>query len=139
MEQSSIFLISLQHQVSHLSFFILSLFIILLFYTDILNLLLKLFSTHLRRRIDPTSYTGITYAGKGSRRMYDGRNGWIDVNAYLFTATFSDHSNVEFRCNPEHDYADAYNQASKYAIALGRILKIFRSRVDIFDLNRGKY
>ena len=71
--------------------------------------------------------------------MYDGRSGWIDVNAYLFTATFSDHSNVEFRCNPEYDYSDAYNQASKYANALGRIPEIFRSRVDIFDLNRGKY
>ena len=71
--------------------------------------------------------------------MWDNRNGWIDVNAYLFTATFSDHSNVEFRCNPEYDYSDAYNQASKYANALGRIPEIFRSRVDIFDLNRGKY
>ena len=71
--------------------------------------------------------------------MYDGRNGWIDVNPYLFTATFSDHSNVEFRCSPEYDYSDAYNQASKYANVLGRIPEIFRSRVDIFDLNRGKY
>jgi len=88
---------------------------------------------------DPTSYTGITYAGRGSRLMFDGRYGgrWITVNAYLFTATFSDHSNVEFRCNPEYGYSDAYNQAAKYANALGRIPEIFRSRVDIFDLNRG--
>ena len=72
--------------------------------------------------------------------MFDGRYGgrWITVSAYLFTATFLDHSNVEFRCNPEYGYSDAYNQAAKYANALGRIPEIFRSRVDIFDLNRGK-
>ena len=62
---------------------------------------------------------------------------WITVNAWLFTASFRDHSNVEFRCNPEFSYSDAYAQASKFAGALGRIPEVFRSRVDIFDLNRG--
>ena len=72
--------------------------------------------------------------------MFDGRNGgrWITVNAFLFTASYSDHSSVEFRCNPEFGYNDAYAQASKFANALGRIPELFRSRVDIFDLNRGE-
>ena len=72
--------------------------------------------------------------------MFDGRYGgrWITVNAWLFTASYSDHSSVEFRCNPEFSYSDAYAQASKFANALGRIPEVFRSRVDIFDLNRGK-
>ena len=91
--------------------------------------------------LDPTSYTGITYAGQESRMMFDGRYGgrWITVNAYLFTAAFSDHSSVEFRCNPEFGYNGAYAAASKFANALGRIPELFRSRVDIFDLNRGKF
>ena len=89
--------------------------------------------------LDPTSFTGIQYAGQGSRLMFDGRHGgrWITVNAWLFTASFKDHSTVEFRCNPEFSYSDAYAQASKFAGALGRIPEVFRSRVDIFDLNRG--
>ena len=88
---------------------------------------------------DPTAYTGITYAGQGYRLMFDRRYGgkWITVNAYLFTAKFSDHSNVEFRCNPEFGYSAAYSNAAKYANVLGRIPEVFRSRVDIFDLNRG--
>lgn len=88
---------------------------------------------------DPTSFTGLRYAGQGSRLMFDGRYGgrWITVNAWLFTASYSDHSSVEFRCNPEFSYSDAYAQASKFANALGRIPEVFRSRVDIFDLNRG--
>jgi len=88
---------------------------------------------------DPTSFTGIQYAGQGSRLMFDGRYGgrWITVNAWLFTASYNDHSSVEFRCNPEFSYGDAYSTASKFANALGRIPEVFRSRVDIFDLNRG--
>ena len=89
---------------------------------------------------DPTSFTGVQYAGQGSRLMFDGRYGgrWITVNAWLFTASYSDHSSVEFRVNPEFAYGDAYSTASKFASALGRIPEIFRSRVDIFDLNRGE-
>ena len=91
--------------------------------------------------VDPTTFSGITYNGQGSRVMFDGRNGgrWITVNAFLFTATFSDHSSVEFRCNPEYGQVAANIQASKYAKALGRIPEVFRSRVDIFDLNRGTF
>lgn len=89
---------------------------------------------------DPTAFTSITYAGRGYRSMFDGRHGgqFITLNAYLFTARFNDHSDVEFRCNPEYGQADALVQAEKYAKALGRIPEVFRSRVDIFDLNKGK-
>lgn len=93
-----------------------------------------------RVNTDRTAFTGITYAGQQSREMFDGRYGgkFITVNAYLFTARFNDHSDVEFRCNPEYGRTDAFVQAEKYAKALGRIPEVFRSRVDIFDLNRGK-
>ena len=74
--------------------------------------------------------------------MFDGRcsvNGFRSYNAYVFSASYSDHSNVLFRCNPEFGYSEAHRVASHYANALGRIPLIFRSRVDFFDLNRGKY
>ena len=87
---------------------------------------------------DPTALTSIDYAGQRSRVMWDYRNGgnWITVNAYLFTARFKDHADVEVRCNPEYGREDAYVQAEKYAKALGRIPEVFRSRVEILDLNK---
>ena len=69
----------------------------------------------------------------------NGKSGkFVTQNAYLFTATFSDHTDVEFRCNPEFINSDALlKMVEKYAQALGRIPQVFRSRVDIIDLNRG--
>ena len=93
---------------------------------------------------DPTSYTGIRYLRQevtNNPQMFDGRcsvNGFRSYNAYVFSASYSDHSNVQFRCNPEFGYSEAQRVASHYANALGRIPLIFRSRVDFFDLNRGK-
>ena len=70
--------------------------------------------------------------------MFDARhNSFVTYNAYLFTVTYRDHSSVEFRCNPEYGEAKALQVARHYAKALGRIPEVFRSRVDIFDLNRG--
>ena len=90
--------------------------------------------------LDPSSFSEIQYAGQGERTLYDYRKGdWITVNAWLFTASYSDHSDVEFRCNPEFRWSDAQAQASKFAEALGRIPEVFRSRVDIFELNRGNF
>ena len=98
------------------------------------------YSKYIRVDTDPTACTGITYTGQESRDMFDGRHGgqYVTANAYLFMARFNDHSDVEFRCNPEYGYTDAFVQAEKYAKALGRIPEVFRSRVDIFDLNKGK-
>ena len=71
--------------------------------------------------------------------MFDARhNRFVTYNAYLFTVAYRDHSSVEFRCNPEYGETEALEVASHYAKALGRIPEVFRSRVDIFDLNRGK-
>ena len=73
--------------------------------------------------------------------MFDGRctvNNFRNYYAYVFEASYSDHSSVKFRCNPEFGRSEASRVATHYATALGRIPEVFRSRVDIFDLNRGK-
>ena len=92
---------------------------------------------------DPTSYTGIRYLKQeiaNNPQMFDGRCnvGFRSYNAYQFSASYSDHSSVIFRVNPEFGYSEAHRVADKYAKELGRIPEIFRSRVDYFDLNRGK-
>ena len=73
--------------------------------------------------------------------MWDYRNGgsWITVNAYLFTAKFNDNTEVEVRCNPEFEEHDAFLQAEKYSKALGSVPEVFRSRVEILDLNKGEF
>jgi hypothetical protein len=51
---------------------------------------------------DPTTFTGITYAGQGIRTMFDRRvNSFIDVNAFLVNATFRDGLAAEIQVNPE--------------------------------------
>ena len=91
--------------------------------------------------LDPTSFTGIRYLTQENTNMFDGRcsvNNFRDYYAYVFEASYSDHSSVKFRCNPEFGRSEATRVATHYATALGRIPEVFRSRVDIFDLNRGK-
>ena len=44
---------------------------------------------------DPTSYVTTKYTGKGERFMYDRRNGWITVLAYLFEVTYEKGVKVE--------------------------------------------
>ena len=98
------------------------------------------------RNTDPTAFTGVTYAGQKLMWIYDYRGGnpeecvgnWCMVNAYLFTAQFNDHDNVEIRCNPEFGQEDAYVQAEKYGRVLGRLPELFRSRVENMDLNKGE-
>ena len=53
--------------------------------------------------------------------MFDGRCnvGFRSYNAYQFSASYSDHSSVIFRVNPEFGYSEAYRVADKYAKELG--------------------
>lgn len=71
---------------------------------------------------DPTSYAGLTYAGRGDRWMYDRRSGWVYLNAYLFDATFAGGLTVEVQVNPEFGGASAAQHfADKYAREIGRL------------------
>ena len=71
--------------------------------------------------------------------MYDYRvESLINVNTYLYKVKFSDSPSVEFRVNPEFSLKESKLQAKKYGRALGRIPKIFRSRLDSFAIHKGK-
>jgi rhodanese-related sulfurtransferase len=69
---------------------------------------------------DPTTLTDLTDEGRGIRRMFDRRvDGFIDVNAFLFKATFSDGlSWIEIQVNPEFGEAGARAQAERFAQGL---------------------
>ena len=58
---------------------------------------------------DPSAFKSIEDAGRGYRTMYDRRpEDWVYLNAFLFTASFSDGGDVEIQVNPEFsDFASA--------------------------------
>ena len=71
--------------------------------------------------------------------MYDYRNGGglINMKAHLYKVKFTDSPSVEFRLNPEFSLKESKLQAKKYGQSLGRIPKIFRSRLDSFAIHKG--
>jgi hypothetical protein len=87
---------------------------------------------------DPTTFTGLTYAGQGIRTMFDRRvDGFIEVNAFLFNATFSDGLGAEIQVNPEFGEADARAQAERFAPVIGRLPTVLRSQVRTVWIHKG--
>jgi hypothetical protein len=87
---------------------------------------------------DPTTFTGMTYAGQGWRTMYDRRVGWTTRNAYLFDADYSDGLTAEIQVNPEFGSAEvAEIEANKYGIEIGRLPTVLRSDVRTVSIHQG--
>lgn len=89
---------------------------------------------------DPTTLTGLTAAGRGSRSMFDRRaNAFITVNAYLFNATFSGSSSaVEVQVNPEFGSVDAARaEAERYAPVIGRLPSVSRKDLKTVWIHKG--
>lgn len=80
---------------------------------------------------DPTTFTGLTYAGQAQRKMYDRRvNDWITTNPFLFKANYNDGLTIEFQVNPEFKtVAEAEIQALKYAEVIGKLPTALRKDV----------
>jgi hypothetical protein len=80
---------------------------------------------------DPTTFQVLTDKGQATRTMYDRRpNAFVQYNAYLFDATFSDGFTVEVQVNPEFGSpAFARSAAMKYVGAIGRLPKSLRKDV----------
>ncbi len=80
---------------------------------------------------DPTTFTGLTYAGQAKRKMFDRRvNDWITTNPFLFKANYTDGLSIEFQVNPEFKtVAEAEIQALKYAEVIGKLPIVLRKDV----------
>ena len=81
--------------------------------------------------VDPTTFQSLTAKGQGIRTMFDRRvNNWIQVDAYLFDAAFSDGLTAEVQVNPEFgSVATAQVEADKFAAVIGRLPKALRTSV----------
>ncbi len=87
---------------------------------------------------DPTTFQGASYAGRGNRRMFDRRVGWIHVNAYLFNASFDDGLTAEIQVNPEFGSESAAStEAQKYGQVIGRLPTGLRTDMETVWIHRG--
>ena len=87
---------------------------------------------------DPTTFSGIEAAGRGERRMFDRRVGWVDLNPYLFVASYSDSRPVEVQVNPEFGSEGASRiEAERYAEVIGRLPVALRAEVETVWIHQG--
>ena len=88
---------------------------------------------------DKSYFENITYKGIGQRQMYDRRDGgkWINIDAYLFDAYFSDGLISEIQINPEFTLDQAKKEADKYSILIGQLPTALRKDVKTVWIHKG--
>ena len=88
---------------------------------------------------DPTMFSGVAGAGRGTRSMFDRRvNNWVSLNAYLVNASYSDGPNIEVQVNPEFgNAAAALAEAAKYGPVIGRLPACLRTSVKTVWIHKG--
>ena len=93
------------------------------------------------KNTDPKHITlTLNYAGQKIREMFDRRiNSFINLNAYLFNAEYSDDLKIEVQVNPEFMSQDkAREPAEYYAIVIGQLPKALRTRVEKVWIHNGE-
>jgi hypothetical protein len=88
---------------------------------------------------DPTTFQSLQSIGQGIRSMFDRRaDAFVELQAYLFDAKFSDGLSAEVQVNPEFGSIKAARvEAEKYAIVIGRIPKALRTSVSTVWIHKG--
>ncbi len=88
---------------------------------------------------DPTAFVSIAPNGREERRMYDRRaNGWITSSPFLFVAEYDDDRTIEVQVNPEFGDAEtAFEEARRYADAIGRMPAVLRQDVETVWIHQG--
>lgn len=88
---------------------------------------------------DPNTYSNIRAIGQGKRTMFDRREEkFIERNAFLFEATYTDGLTVEVQVNPEFGSATmALPYAKKYARAIGFLPTELRKDVQTMWIHKG--
>lgn len=88
---------------------------------------------------DPSSFRCLTDIGRGARQIWDKRvDGEPVVEAFLFTADYSDGASIEIAVNPEFATLDkARAEAMRHAIPLGRLPSMLRAGIGRFSIHGG--
>ena len=77
---------------------------------------------------DPSVFAGVSYVGRGNRRMFDRRVAdWVEHEAFLFNATYEDGFEIEIQVNPEFGTAEAAMvEAERYGWLIGQMPRALR-------------
>lgn len=88
---------------------------------------------------DPSSFRCLTDIGRGARQIWDKRvDGEPVVEAFLFTADYSDGASIEIAVNPEFATVDkARAEAMRYAVPLGRLPPLLREGLGRLSIHGG--
>lgn len=87
---------------------------------------------------DPSAFASLSYAGRGQREVYDRREGWVRIEAYLFDVSYDDGLATQAVVNPEFGSVDAAReQAQTYAWLVGQLPHALRVDVDELWIHRG--
>ncbi len=88
---------------------------------------------------DKTTFESLSYAGQGSRTMFDRRvDAFITVNAFLFDVAYDDGLNLEIQVNPEFQTEELAGEVSeKYAVIIGRLPTALRQEVETVWIHKG--
>ncbi len=85
----------------------------------------------------PTSFVSSTYVGQEARRVYDRRNGWVDLNTFVYAIVWDDGLTTEALINPEFSHDEAAVEAEFYGIEVGRLPTCLRVDVDFLWIHKG--
>ena len=88
---------------------------------------------------DPTAFTGLTYGGLGTRKMFDRRKAkFANTRAYLFDAIYRDGLEIEVQVNAEFGSREvAERHARKYARYIGKLPTLLREDVETVWIHKG--
>lgn len=87
---------------------------------------------------DPSAFQSLSYSGRGIRTMFDRRvNDWVDLNAYLYTASYDDGLSIEIQLNPEFTAEEAKAEAERYGPMFGQLPTLLRKDVDTSWIHKG--
>ena len=91
---------------------------------------------------DPSTFVQVIAAGSGSRQMYDrrasnGAGAFVNIDALLFNAHFTDSGVVEIQVNPEFTASEAATKAAFYGHAIGQLPAALRVDVQTVGIHKG--
>ena len=88
---------------------------------------------------DPTTFQGVTAAGRGVRTMFDRRqDAFVTLSPYLFNATFDDGLSAEIQVNPEFgSVSAAMAEAEHYGRIIGQLPTVLRAELETVWIHKG--
>jgi hypothetical protein len=87
---------------------------------------------------DITIYEKYSYIGQEERLVYDRRvDKYINIDAYIFSATFKNDITINFQVNPEFTLSEASKQIKEYATIMGQLPIVLLKNIETITIHKG--